>query len=440
VILLRDLNVKDLTALIPVRGQATSSSKYAEKLNKQAGMDILCQAELERYLDRKATLKQNLNKAYALIYSTYCNKTMQNQIEEHPDYKTTIRDDPIELLTKIKVLMHDPIRAKYPFASLTEAMIRMLNIKQQENKQLLDYIKRFKQFCNITKSHVGTDILNTFVENTREYREERDAAKMKEMKIGAFNKWMSYLLIQNSNQSKYGSLTNRLISQFSMGNNQYPKTTPAATDILSNHRFDNNWNRQNKKKGWSKASSNEAENTSKTIDETKETSFAQDSTDKTCYCCGKKGHISPECREKNTLKKEDWAFRKGEQHMQAKNETPRQDDESTAETESILSTRSSRVGWNGLLIGETEGQSLYNAHDLERRLKNCITLDNGSTLSLFSNPDLVQDIRTTDTILALATNAGVKKSNQEALVPGFGKVYFDKDAIANIFCFSELKK
>jgi hypothetical protein len=72
---------------------------------------------------------------YALTYSTYCNKTMQNWIEEHPDYvMTRIRDNPIELLNKIKVLMHDPIRAKYPFASLTEAMIRMLNIKQMENE------------------------------------------------------------------------------------------------------------------------------------------------------------------------------------------------------------------------------------------------------------------------------------------------------------------
>jgi hypothetical protein len=76
---------------------------------------------------------------------------------------------------------------------------------------------------------------------------------------------------------------------------------------------------------------------------------------------------------------------------------------------------------------------------LETRLKNRITLDNGSTLSLFSNPDLVQDIQTTRTTLALATNDGVKKSNQEAIIPGFGKVYFDKDAIANIFGFSDLK-
>jgi hypothetical protein len=62
----------------------------------------------------------------------------------------------IELLSKIKVLMHDPIRAKYPFASLTEAMIRMLNIKQIENEGLLDYAKQFKQSRDITKSHVGT--------------------------------------------------------------------------------------------------------------------------------------------------------------------------------------------------------------------------------------------------------------------------------------------
>jgi hypothetical protein len=74
------------------------------------------------------------------------------------------------------------------------------------------------------------------------------------------------------------------------------------------------------------------------------------------------------------------------------------------------------------------------------RLKNWITLNNGSPLSLFSNPQLVEDIRKTDTTLVLATNAGVKHSNQEATVPGFGKVYYNKEAITNIFGFSDLKK
>jgi hypothetical protein len=109
--------VMNLTPSVPKRGTATAADNAAN-VKQQAGMDIMYQAKLERYLDRKDTLEQNLAKAYALIFSTYCNKTMQNRIEEHPEFETIIRDDPIELLNKIKVLMHDPIRVKYPFASL----------------------------------------------------------------------------------------------------------------------------------------------------------------------------------------------------------------------------------------------------------------------------------------------------------------------------------
>jgi hypothetical protein len=128
--------------------------------------------------------------------------------------------------------------------------------------------------------------------------------------------------------------------------------------------------------------------------------------------------------------------------MQAEGEnaSQQQDDTSTVDKESVRSNRfPSRVGWSGLML---EQQSLYN-NEAQDRLKNCITLDNGSTLSLFSNPELVQDIQTTETTLSLTTNAGVKQSNQEAFVPGFGKVlsFYDKDAtIANIFGFSDLKQ
>jgi hypothetical protein len=63
----------------------------------------------------------------------------------------------MELLNKIEVLMHDPMRAKHPFAFLIETMTRMTNVKQNENEGLLDCVKRFKQSRDITKSHVGTD-------------------------------------------------------------------------------------------------------------------------------------------------------------------------------------------------------------------------------------------------------------------------------------------
>jgi hypothetical protein len=85
-----------------------------------------------------------------------------------------------------------------------------------------------------------------------------------------------------------------------MQNNQSPKTCTTATDILSNRRFDNRGN-SNKKKWSNKPKKDEDENiANKTTSETTERSFAQGGKDETCYCCGKKGHMSPECPDKNT--------------------------------------------------------------------------------------------------------------------------------------------
>jgi hypothetical protein len=231
---------------------------------------------------------------------------MQNRIEEHPEYETSIRDDPIVLLEKIKVLMHDPIRAKYPFASLTEAMNRMLNLKQFETEGLLDYVKRFMQTRDIMKSHIGNDILDRFIENTREYRDESDVALKQVMKDGALDKWMAYLLLRNSDQGKYGSMLNGLVSQFSMQNNQYPRKISDATDILSNHKHDN-WKDQKKKWQQPKKGDDQGANT-KDKGESNETSFIQGGNknkDKTCYCCGEKGHISPECPKVDSIPKKD---------------------------------------------------------------------------------------------------------------------------------------
>jgi hypothetical protein len=126
--------------------------------------------------------------------------------------------------------MHDPIRVKYPFTSLTEAMIRILNIRQMENEGLLEYVKRFKESQDIMMTHIRTDILDKFVATTKDYQDKADVdIKKKEMKYGAFGKWMVYLLIRSSDQGKYGSLMNGLVSQFSMENNQ---NTPRQSGLL----------------------------------------------------------------------------------------------------------------------------------------------------------------------------------------------------------------
>jgi len=99
------------------------------------------------------------------------------------------------------------------------------------------------------------------------------------------------MYLENADEKKYGSLCKTLNTQYALGNDQFPVTIPEATHIkrikMDNARdFSKNRNRSNKKK---------PENTLNIL-------FAQ--MNGLCYCCGKKGHLSTDCRYKNKPKSE----------------------------------------------------------------------------------------------------------------------------------------
>ena len=99
---------------------------------EQDGYDLEYTEDLRNYNARVYTYEENKHRAYALIFG-YCNKTMQNRIEEISDFETRVRNDPLELLREIKMKMYDPARAKYEFVSLTKFITRILNTKQEQS-------------------------------------------------------------------------------------------------------------------------------------------------------------------------------------------------------------------------------------------------------------------------------------------------------------------
>jgi hypothetical protein len=129
---------------------------------------------------------------------------------------------------------------------MTDALGRLVNIKQQENESLLNYVKQFKQLQDVVKSQMGNKFLNEFVEHLPMYS-TTDAPTQLIMKTEAYSKWMVYLMLRGSDQTKYGSLMKRFVSQFSLGNDQYPKTITTVTDVLSNHKLDQRYYENQKK-------------------------------------------------------------------------------------------------------------------------------------------------------------------------------------------------
>ena len=65
---------------------------------------------------------------------------MQKIIDTRRTYKSTIQDNPIEVLNTTKLIMHNPERTKHAYASLTESLHQILTMRQQVSYALKSHV------------------------------------------------------------------------------------------------------------------------------------------------------------------------------------------------------------------------------------------------------------------------------------------------------------
>ena len=438
-------------------GKLTDWDKNAPELQESDSTDPLIykketkkfettyEKEVDRHIERKEKFRENLRITYTMIWDL-CVKTMKTRLEEHPDFDEFPRN-PISMLEAIKGAMHAPVRAQYPFVSLTDSLIRWINAKQKEDEDLVDFVRRVKQNFDVVKNTMGTSVLDQFVTTTKEYK-EGDAATKLRLQAGAMEQWNAYVVMRGSDQNKYGSVTKGFVTQYSLGNNQYPTTVKGAMDVLSNHTFDQKHfqvQKDKREKEKKKKKDQKAASKDKTV-----TSFGQH--EKVCYCCGKAGHMSPKCNKKNKIPKEKWYVHTVMQNAQQPKE------ESTGKSEKTKSSKSKKSedeGWSGFqydvcgfaadddsVDSDDDGDVFVAGQDGTGKfefLKDSFILDTGSTIgATIMNPNFVKNIRESTTPVTMSTNAGTKTMGMDADIEGFGTAKFDPDQMANIFGFSHM--
>ena len=156
------------------RGKKATEEEIADARIEQEGNDMEYTIDLKEWKSRQNTYNENKFKAYTLIYG-YCNKTMQNRIEETTDFETIIRNDPFTILDTIKLKMYGQARAKYEFVQPTDTLQQFLSLKQDHGESLVEYTKRFKQSVDNLQAIFGKDFLNEYIEKTDEYKKSHDA-------------------------------------------------------------------------------------------------------------------------------------------------------------------------------------------------------------------------------------------------------------------------
>ena len=183
--------------------------------------------------------ENNLFKAYALIWER-CAKAMQNKIISRTTFESTIYNDPIELLIAVKEHALNYQETRYEMSIISDAFRAVFNVQQKEGEGLQDYTRRFKTAREILESHLGGQIILSKYVRTMPTYEESNIDETTKLIDVASEQLFAFLYLENSDQSKYGSLLKGLNSQKSLGHDQYPRTLNESNNVLSNHKLDEN--------------------------------------------------------------------------------------------------------------------------------------------------------------------------------------------------------
>jgi hypothetical protein len=199
--------------------------------------EIEFKADLDEFMRRRRLYDNNLFKAYALIWER-CAKAMQNKIAARSTFKSTIYNNPIELLIAVKEHALNYQETRYEMSIISDAFRAVFSVQQKESESLQDYTRRFKTAREILESHLGGQIILPKYVRTMPTYAEHDSEETAKLIDTASEQLFAFLYLENADQVKYGSLLKGLNSQKSLGHDQYPRTLSESNNVLSNHNLD----------------------------------------------------------------------------------------------------------------------------------------------------------------------------------------------------------
>ena len=443
-------------------GEPDTADIAARKISMVASMNKAYQVDFANKLQekrmREQLLKTNLKQTYTYIFSKFCDKDLQYKIEERSDFESKIENNPITLLTAINELMHTISHEKLilPYETLWTTLAQLFEVKQNKEQKLSDYYETMKAFGSQFSKYFDTNFLDKFVSNLDEYKNTKDVDERDALKKGAWQRLLAYGFLHNADHDKYGRLLNGFKKDYANSTDNFPKT---IIDMKERMSISYNESKNIKKKDKNKEKEKDKQETSKTVEFAK--SFAQIAEGKkACWICGG-DHYADKCPLKEKIQVNKQFKKMMESYYQklttaypyfvqnvgtsTQSTTSTTANNSGTDTDTVASEpmhnqRSTTLSWDNFPIHPMLFQlGVSHRQQCVKCTNKSIILDNGSSMSIFHDRELVDDIRKAKQPIKIATNAGSRAVFNEANVEGFGTVWYDENAIANIFALRDIK-
>jgi hypothetical protein len=161
---------------------------------------------------------------------------------------------------------------------------RFITLKQESNESLDGFAKRF-----LSQQEVTEDVWGELIPHKMKGKAVVNQEK-------ARDKFLACVFLAGVDGNRYGTAVDDLNNDFLLGTVSFPDDVPGMMTLLSNRR------------GGGKKE-NKYVNALK--DGMVATSFMQQEK-RTCFCCGKPGHIAPTSPERDTKPRKQWHMNKEE--------------------------------------------------------------------------------------------------------------------------------
>jgi len=273
--------------------------------------DTATRAEMKRYemklrmvFDKEEQYHSDKAKLFRVIMGQ-CTTAMKNKVESTAGYDELEKnDDVIGLLKVLKSHAYTTDNVQYEYWIMQASMRKLIEMKQEPRESLSAFAKRFLAQLEVTE-----DVWGMLIPHKMKGKPTADQE-------AARNKYLACVFLAGVDKSKYGNAVDDLNNDFLLGAISYPEDVPSMMTLLSNRRGDHGGN--------------------KYVDALKDgdddssigslASFLQrEKKDKVCYCCGERGHTSPNCPQRSTIPSKEWYIKKKQQrsrqqHFQSEEE------------------------------------------------------------------------------------------------------------------------
>jgi hypothetical protein len=421
----------DVTKVIKTLTLITLTPPADPPTGSTAGVTKLWEIELTNFVKRRLKLEDNLHRLYALIWGQ-CTEHMKDKLEAMPNFeKMDVDQDSVALLKAIKGMTYKFADQKYlPFA-LADAVVRLDRMFQSKDMTDSEYLEKFKSMVAVIEHYGGTvgvhpkmvqNELATITGSPYSDNTTYSPAQIAEAKLDGKERYLACLFLMGSDKTRYGDMFTELHNDHAKGIvDAYPKTVANAYSLMDT---------------WTAKYTPPPP-----LAHVQGSSFAQGGNDViTCWGCGAEGVVLAKCTTTACMEK--WKAKQNRQSAPPAAPAPKVgadgrqllNMEETGETTFDIDADD-----DGFDISQYMGYAFAQVND-GKVGKNLILLDNQSTHDTFYNAELLVNIKDAAGRISIQGSGGVLEYKKTGVLPGYGTVWYNPDAIANILSFSRVEK